>query len=268
MMENIDYDAHLVHLPISSFSNDSSPEVKARAQEHLPKHRRRRSRTTTVACVEADGKLHAIFPTNEVQIEAARLAGDRSVRTRIARPHGQKAQGDKITATTIGVSERTARRERTRASKIGADLLDRLREETTLRTESQLDALLKLPPDIRRELIDRALAGENVSAIDAATRRETERRTGVEGQLNALLDAWENNPAGRMPFLKRLREELSAANRTNETNDDDCEHLDLMGPLGRETYKTLVGPGHSDAIDVLEKIASGHIVEKFETDYD
>jgi ParB/RepB/Spo0J family partition protein len=80
-------------------------------------------------------------------------------------------------ATKTGKSERTIQREIKRAAKIPglADVVG-----TALDTPDELDRLAELPPDRQRELIDRAISGEDVNVRVAVMK---DRRTLRELQL-------------------------------------------------------------------------------------
>jgi hypothetical protein len=69
----------------------------------------------------------------------------------------------KATSDATGKSERTIQREAERGDKIGSDNLVKI-EGTSLDSGAELDALAKLPEDHRTRLIERAAAGEDVSA--------------------------------------------------------------------------------------------------------
>lgn len=83
----------------------------------------------------------------------------------------------KSTADATGASERTVQREAERGEKIGEAALKRV-AGTSLDKGEELDALAKLPEDKRGALIDRAAAGEKVSAkIEAKKdKRDTRER--------------------------------------------------------------------------------------------
>ncbi len=67
------------------------------------------------------------------------------------------------TASVSGMSRSAIYQELKRAEEIGEDNLKKI-AGTTLSKGVEMDALIKLPPDTRAELIERAAAGEKVSA--------------------------------------------------------------------------------------------------------
>lgn len=69
----------------------------------------------------------------------------------------------KATADDVGLAERTVQRSVARAEEIGEDQLARI-EGSSLDRGDELDALAKLAPDHRERLVERAAAGEDVSA--------------------------------------------------------------------------------------------------------
>ncbi len=73
---------------------------------------------------------------------------------------------DEASAQATGQSERTVRREVTRGEALGEDTLTKI-ARTSLDKGEELDALIKLPPEQRQTLIDRAAKGEEVSAKGA-----------------------------------------------------------------------------------------------------
>lgn len=74
------------------------------------------------------------------------------------------------TAKATGKSERIIQMNAAIGNKLKKDALDLV--GTSLNSITELDALAKLPPPERRSLMDRALAGEQVSAKAAKPKRE------------------------------------------------------------------------------------------------
>jgi ParB-like chromosome segregation protein Spo0J len=107
------------------------------------------------------------------------------------------------TATKTGKSERTIREDATRAKRLGADL-DRV-AGTSLDKGAELDALAAMPPEDRAPLIERAAAGETVSAVNG----EEKSPTGL-GALRRLWSAFRTGftnaaPAARANFAPEWR---------------------------------------------------------------
>lgn len=74
------------------------------------------------------------------------------------------------TASKTGTPERSIRRDATRAKALGPDL-DRI-AGTSLDKGAELDALAAMPASARSEVISRAAAGENVSALRPMSTQE------------------------------------------------------------------------------------------------
>lgn len=70
---------------------------------------------------------------------------------------------DEAAAEATGQSERTVRRDVTRGEALGDDVLAKV-ARTSLDKGDELDALAKLSPEKRNELVEKAAAGEKVSA--------------------------------------------------------------------------------------------------------
>jgi len=100
----------------------------------------------------------------------------------------------KATAEATGQSERTVQRSVSRVESIGADTLQRV-IGTTLDKGDEIDALAKLSPAKREEVIAKAEAGEKVSASLAV---KQERRADREEQL---ADKQRALPDGRYGLL-------------------------------------------------------------------
>lgn len=79
------------------------------------------------------------------------------------RERGDKTRFTKQTADTTGESERSIQRNAKRGEELGTEALRRV-VNTSLDKGEELDALAKLTPEHRDRLIDRAAAGEEVSA--------------------------------------------------------------------------------------------------------
>ena len=105
-----------------------------------------------------------------------------------------KALRDKAVAAEMGVSDRKARRARTRAKALDNGLLEKL-AKTSLRWGVELDALIALDEATRFGLIERAIAGEDVSAKKV--------RAQMEAREDALLKA--KAPAGLGGFCSEWR---------------------------------------------------------------
>lgn len=116
-------------------------------------------------------------PKNRVA-ESATLSGD----------DGGREPAERFTESTAdatGQSERTVQQDARRGEALGDALLAKV-EGTSLDKGEELDALAKLSPEKREALIDRAAAGEKVSAKVAAKqeRRDDRERELAERQLS------------------------------------------------------------------------------------
>lgn len=85
---------------------------------------------------------------------------------------------DEAAAEATGQSERAVRRDVTRGEALGDDVLAKV-ARTSLDKGEELDALAKLSPEKRNELIERATAGEKVSAKIAIKKEQRESREKV-----------------------------------------------------------------------------------------
>jgi hypothetical protein len=103
--------------------------------------------------------------------ETRRQFGDESVAERFT----------KEAATAAGTSERTVQREVYRGEALGEDALTKV-AGTSLDKGEELDALTKLSPKKRDELIERAAAGEKVSAKVQAKQEHREQREAKLGE--------------------------------------------------------------------------------------
>lgn len=87
---------------------------------------------------------------------------------------------DEVASAATGQSERAIRREVQRGEALGEDVLAKV-ARTSLDNGEELDALAKLSPDSRDEMVARAAAGENISvktAAKQAMRDEREKKLG------------------------------------------------------------------------------------------
>jgi ParB family transcriptional regulator, chromosome partitioning protein len=118
-----------------------------------------------------------------------------------------------VTAAKTGKPERTIRRDAARGKALGPDL-DRI-AGTSLDKGSELDALATIPPQQRAPIIDRAVAGEEVSAVALlAPPPPDEPRQGY----SELVRTWRRfryameraSPAGLRAFLDECHQEIEA----------------------------------------------------------
>lgn len=169
---------------------------------------RRADTLTVLAKRNPDGTAKPLSRFNGANVAAARLSGRKRLRTRFVADarFGAKGEADRKAAREQGCTDRTIRNARRRAEALGVDLIERLRE-TSLRTDTQLDALLKLKAEQRKDLVRRALEGENVSAVAAlgeARKAEAERTNSEEARF---LQAWLGLSAtAKLRFLKSVRD--------------------------------------------------------------
>ena len=113
------------------------------------------------------------------------------------------------TATKTGVSKRSTNQHLARAKALGEDIESVVR--TSLDSGVELDALAKLAPEQRKEIIQKAKAGEDVSA--RPTERKQSRREMVGALMKGmdedewvatLVDLWESAPDGRKEIVLNL----------------------------------------------------------------
>lgn len=93
---------------------------------------------------------------------------------------------DEAAAEATGQSERSIRRDVTRGEALGDDVLAKV-ARTSLDKGEELDALAKLAPETRTELIERAAAGETVSAKSEAKKQVRANREVVLAALQSAL---------------------------------------------------------------------------------
>lgn len=107
------------------------------------------------------------------------------------------------TAAKTGKPTRTIERDVTRGERLGPDL-DRV-AGTSLDKGAELDALAAMSAETRDPIIQRAAAGEEVSAIRAAAQQEP------KPGYSALRTAWlRASAAGKAAFVSEAREEIEA----------------------------------------------------------
>lgn len=112
----------------------------------------------------------------------------------------------KDTAANSGQSERNVRRDASRAKQLG-DELPRI-AGTSLDKGAELDALAKMPKEQRAPLIERAVAGEKVSAI---CRPEPARHPELTRAWNAFRLSWLKASADdRADFHTENKKQISA----------------------------------------------------------
>jgi hypothetical protein len=105
---------------------------------------------------------------------------------KLANPQGQDnaemaERYTKKAATATNTSERTVQREVRRGEKLGDVVLAKV-ARTSLDTGEELDALAKLPEKKRDELVERAAAGEKVSAKPLIKQEQREKREADLGE--------------------------------------------------------------------------------------
>jgi ParB-like nuclease family protein len=120
----------------------------------------------------------------------------------------ESASFAKNTAAKTGKSARSIKEDATRAKRLGADL-DRI-AGTTLDKSSELDALGKMPPSHRNEIITRAASGEEVSAIKEAESQVSLRGlANLKKKWNSFCNAWDHASVEACEeFLAECRDEV------------------------------------------------------------
>jgi ParB family chromosome partitioning protein len=124
---------------------------------------------------------------------------------------GHLNKADRFTADTARKnrkSERSIRRDAMRGEALGDDL-DKI-AGTSLDHGTELDALAKMTPEQRAPIVERAAAGEEISAVEQVEVDEPRRGS------TALERAWSSfraarvmaSPAGRRAFYDEYREEI------------------------------------------------------------
>lgn len=94
----------------------------------------------------------------------------------------------KDTAKATGEGERTIQRSVSRVEALGAETMAKL-DETSLNSGVELDALVQLSPEKRDAIVNRALAGETVSAkVEVRKERRGEREEALGKEIAALPD--------------------------------------------------------------------------------
>jgi N6-adenosine-specific RNA methylase IME4 len=150
----------------------------------------------------------------------------------------------KATAAATGVGERTVQRDAARGEKLGDDVLRRV-TRTALDKGEELDALVKLSPQRREVLIERAVVGETVTAVAEVKREARDTREAKLGKkiADGSLDLAEKqygvivaDPAwGRTVFSEITGMDRHAGNHyptahgTEETQDDAIKALPVGG---------------------------------------
>jgi ParB/RepB/Spo0J family partition protein len=122
---------------------------------------------------ELDAAEHALLTKRRAEIIEAKAAEATSsqVGTK-SKKRGQGITGTKAAASVRDQAEKTGEsktkvaRSKKRAEQLGEDLLRKV-TGTSLAKGTELDALIKLDPEKREELIKKAEAGEDVSAVRA-----------------------------------------------------------------------------------------------------
>jgi len=100
----------------------------------------------------------------------------------------------KDTASRTGRSERAVQRDAARGEALGADL-NRI-AGTSLDKGVEMDALAKMKPDSREDIVKRAQQGESVSARKIVDVPEQEDREQIEAKKKLkLMSAWNDCPA-------------------------------------------------------------------------
>ena len=118
----------------------------------------------TIEQLEPDDELYDNGSKSAINLEVGQAVPPQVSTHGGARPQTKGFAA--ATAAATGQSKRTTNRALTRAEALGDDTLDKI-TGTSLDSGAQMDALAKLPAPERAELIERAAAGEQVSARPA-----------------------------------------------------------------------------------------------------
>lgn len=134
-------------------------------------------------------------------------------------PSGEFRHSDTIsftnaTAKATGKAERTIRQAATRGKRLGVELKEI--EGTSLDKSKEIDALSAMPPDERRKIIDRAKAGENVSAIKNPKPNpdqiESSSKENSRSGFDRLMAAWKAaSEDDRSKFFKEISSAYASA---------------------------------------------------------
>lgn len=140
--------------------------------------------------------LHPKEKSVAVAKDATKLEVGQVGQLQVAKKHGGSRPHDlgfvASTAAVTGESERSIRRDLARAYALGDSALDKI-TGTSLDSGVEMDALIRLPEPEREALIERAVAGEKVSAKPASTAAQTLRRhppiaESIKKALRGVLD--------------------------------------------------------------------------------
>jgi len=134
----------------------------------------------------------ALHSVEKQQIQVDQVAPPEFKPTGYKSPPPQSQGFAAATAAATGQSKATTNRALARAEALGDTALTKI-TGTSLDTGVEMDALAKLPEPARAELIERAVAGENVSAKPASTAAKTLRRhpsivESIKKALRGVLD--------------------------------------------------------------------------------
>jgi N6-adenosine-specific RNA methylase IME4 len=161
VVEADDIDAELMLIDENLCRNDLSPAERSSAQTRRKKLYLLKHPETKPTSEGGEGRRK----------QTRRQLGDESVADRYT----------KEAATATATSERTVQREVRRGEKLGEDTLAKV-ARTSLDTGEELDALAKLPEKKRSELVERAAAGEKVSAKPLIKQERREKREADLGE--------------------------------------------------------------------------------------
>jgi N6-adenosine-specific RNA methylase IME4 len=167
--------------------------------------------------------------------------GDRGASRQVGDLNGDAAERfTKVTADTTGIGERTIQRDAARGEKLGEEVLQRV-AGTSLDKGEELDALAKLSPQRRNDLIERAASGEVVTAKPAVKQEKRQEREAVLGAKIAggSLDLPEQkfgvilaDPAwGRTVYSEETGMDRHAANHYPTATGDETTQDDAIKAL-------------------------------------
>jgi ParB/RepB/Spo0J family partition protein len=187
------------------------------------------------------------------------------------RKPGEAERFTKTTADATGKSERSVQRDAQRGEDIGADALAKV-VNTSLDKGEELDALAKLEPAHRTRLIERAAAGEDVSAKrgDGALPNGARAIMGSRVEPDDSLDYFPTPPwATRALIEKVLRQTGRRGEISNQSAwEPACGegHIaEVLSEYFGKVYATDIfeygyGAGHSDFLDDNTDIGADWII--------
>ena len=136
-----------------------------------------------------------------------------------------KAKRDQMQANGMGISARSVRRSRKRAATLGTDTIQSL-QGTSLAFLAELDALCALDETTRKDLIKRALTGEEVRATDAHLQLLLSARNTAPLKVQGFQKAWRALDRNeRVEAMQWLRGEVGTEYIEPDQSGSDVEAM-------------------------------------------